>query len=382
MNMNLSEFLITLSKLNILKFRCFHLRPTQIGDGSKLAAVVICSSGTTGLSKGVTLSHAQLLDKMMYLWNSSSDDIMLCFSSLYWLSGLATLIHGVIKGATRIITTHQFSSELTIKMIEKYKVTTILSPPSQLGIIVQSPLIKQANLASVSAYFSGGSTVPDHFVEQMNKLLKNGKVFVTYALSEIAGLCTLNYSGMKSSIGQLAPMILMKIISENGTLLGVEENGEICARSHYTFLGYFGDDQETKNILDSEGWLHTGDIGHFDKTGNLFIVDRKKDILKYKNYQISPSDIESVIIKHSKVSAVCVVGIPDEIATDLPAAVIVLMNNSNVTQSEIFNLVAESMSDYKKLRGGVYFVEKLPMTASGKVQKNKVKELAIGLYSN
>lgn len=356
--------------------------PTQIGDGSKLPAVIICSSGTTGLSKGVTLSHAQLLDKLIYLWDSDSDDTILCFSSLYWLSGLAILIHGIIKGATRIITTEEFSPELALKMIEKYKVTTVMSPPSQLGLILQSPLVEKINLSSVTSYFCGGSPVPNYFIEQMNKLLKNGKVIVAYGLSEIAGICTMNNSGIKTSIGQLAPMVLMKIISEDGTLQGVEENGEICTRSYYTFLGYFGDEKETKTMLDSEGWLHTGDIGHFDKNGNLFIVDRKKDILKYKNYQISPSDIESVIIKHSKVSAVCVIGIPDQIATELPAAVVVLLDNSDVTKTEIFNLVAESMSDYKKLRGGVYFVKKLPMTPSGKIQKNKVKELAIELYSN
>lgn len=202
-----------------------------------------------------------------------------------------------------------------------------------------------------------------------------------YGITEIGGGVSVNLTGKKCSVGVTVPNVDVKIISEEGVSLGIGQDGEICVKSIFSFIGYYGDENETKSILDTEGWLHTGDIGHFDNDGNLYLVDRKKDILKYKGYQISPTEIEGLIGQNSGVSVVSVVGIPDEIATDLPAAVIV-RKNSNVTEEEIFDLVAKNMSDFKKLRGGVYFVDSIPMTISGKIQKNKVKDIAIHLFKN
>lgn len=301
---------------------------------------------------------------------------------MYWLSGVSSLITGVFTASTRVITTDPFTPELAFKIIEKYEVTMVVTPPSQLGLLLHSPIIKKADLSSIRLYFCGGSTVPQHFLDQMNSLLKNGISCNGYGMTEIGGGIAGNITGKKSSVGFLMANIDVKIISEEGVSLGKGEDGEICAKSFFSFLGYYGDDNETKSILDSEGWLHSGDIGHFDEDNYLFLVDRKKDIMKYKNYQISPSELEELIGQHSGVSAVSVVGIPDDISTDLPAAVIVRMENSNVTEEEIYDLVAKDMSDFKKLRGGVFFVEKLPMTISGKIQKNKVKELAIKLFNN
>lgn len=345
--------------------------------------MVICSSGTTGLSKGISLSHAQLLNLVLYTGKPiSTKSISLCFSSLYWLSGVASLIGGILSASTNIITTKPFSPELALNIIQKYKVTRIVSPPSYLGLLLQSTSIKNADLSSVQLLMCKGSAAPQHFIDGINSLLKNGIVGNRYGMTEICGGITVNVTGKKFSVGEMMPNVDAKIISEDGTLLGIGENGEICVKSNFPFIGYYGDENQIKTILDADGWLHSGDIGHFDENGNLFLIDRKKDIMKYKSYQISPSELEEVISKNLGVSAVAVVGIPDEIATDLPAAVIVRVKNSTVTEEEIFNLVARDLSDFKKLRGGVYFVDELPKTASGKMQRNKVKELVIKLYNN
>lgn len=215
----------------------------------------------------------------------------------------------------------------------------------------------------------------------MNSLLKKGITCNGYGITEIGGGVSVNLSGKKSSVGLTVPNVDVKIISDEGVSMGIGQDGEICVKSIFPFLGYYGDENETRSILDAEGWLHTGDIGHFDEDGYLYLVDRKKDILKYKGFQISPTEIEELIGQNSGVSVVSVVGVPDEIATDLPAAVIV-RKNTNVTEEEIFDLVAKNMSDCKKLRGGVYFVDSIPMTISGKIQKNKVRDLAIQFFKN
>lgn len=266
-------------------------------------------------------------------------------------------------------------------MIEKYKVSYIITAPSHMGLLLNSPAIKKTNLSSIQIYYCGGSILPQNFYENMNNLLTNGKVVVGYGSSEFCNCISIGFAS-ESSNGILAPNAFAKIISPTGLSLGISEKGEICAKSNFTFLGYYGDENLTKSMLDSEGWLHTGDLGYFDKDGNLNLVGRIKDILKYKNYQISPTEIEDFLInKIPGISHVSIVGIPDELATDLPAAVIVRMENSKITENEIYDLVANNFSDFKKLRGGIFFVDELPMTASGKIQKSKVKEMAIGFYN-
>lgn len=134
-------------------------------------------------------------------------------------------------------------------------------------------------------------------------------------------------------------------------------------------------------MLDADGWLHTGDIGHFDENGNLYVVDRKKDVIKHRGYQYSSAQVEDVISTHPSVSTVAVVSIPDDIVTDLPAAVIVKVKNLEISEKEIFDLVADKLSEFQRLLGGVYFVDELPITISGKIRKNIVKQIAIEMYN-
>lgn len=309
---------------------------------------------------------------------------MFCFSSLYWLSGFGTLMATTINGATRIITTESFSPELFMYIVEKYKVTAALSAPTYIALLLQSDRLCQSSLSSLKRYFCGGSFVSKELCESMNKYLINGNIQVAYGMTELAGILSMNTTTNNlKSVGKLGNNSKVKLIDSNGQQCGINETGEICCMPLYPFLGYYGDEQNTKQILDDEGWIHSGDIGYFDDEGLLYIVDRKKDILKYMNYQISPSEIEDIILNCLGVSNVCVVGVPDLVKTDLPAALIVRKNiGPKVTAEEIKDLVKENCSDFKQLRGGVYFVEFLPMTPSGKVLRRKVRDLAIELFNN
>lgn len=146
------------------------------------------------------------------------------------------------------------------------------------------------------------------------------------------------------------------------------------------FSGYYGNKAATDALYDSEGFIQTGDIGHFDKDGLLYVTDRKKDFIKYCNYMISPSEIEDFLVGCPDVASVCVVGITDRFAGDLPAAVIVRERKSAITEQEISEMVEKKFADSRKLRGGVYFVDALPLTASNKKQRQKAKLLATELY--
>lgn len=309
---------------------------------------------------------------------------MLCFSSLYWISGFGTLVAATISGSTRIITTEKFYPELFFYIVEKYKVTVTLSSPTYVALLLQSDALSQSKLSSIKRYLCGGSFVAKELSEEINKYLINGSIQVVYGMTELSGLLSLNNSRKNlKSVGKLSYNIKVKLIDDNGQQCGINEVGEICCMPMYPFIGYYGDEENTKETLDEDGWIHTGDNGFFDDEGYLYIAERKKDILKYMAYQISPSEIENIILNCPGVSNVCVVGIPDLVKVDLPAAVIVRKHfGHRITSDEIKDIVAEKCSDFKQLRGGVYFVDSLPLTPSGKVQRRKVREMAIELFNN
>lgn len=209
-----------------------------------------------------------------------------------------------------------------------------------MALLLQSKALTTTNLSSLVKYNCGGSIVPQELCNRINHYLPNS-IYVGYGMSEAAGMISLNYPEPRpGSVGQLVNDITVKIIDgTTGNRCGIGKDGEICFLFQHPFLGYYGDADSTNAAVDSDGWLHSGDIGHFDAEGYLFIVDRIKDIIKHRGYQISPSEIEEVILKHQGVTSVCVVGIPDVLWTDLPAAVVLKNGDVDVTEREIMDSI-------------------------------------------
>lgn len=288
---------------------------------------------------GVCLSHAALLDGFAHFDAITSNDVLLSFSSLYWLTGWFMLLGGTIKGSTRIITMENYSPELHLRLIEQYKVTLGLNAPTHLTLVSKCERFHQTDLSSLRFQIVTGGKCSHHVQHEINSRLTNGKIQACYGLSESAGVMACNL-GETDSVGQLLSFYSVKIIDDDGNRCGVGENGEVCFKTNYKFLGYYDNQKATDEALDDEGFFLTADIGHFDEDGNLFIVDRKKDLIKYCGNQIAPSSIESYLIESSKIKAACVVGLPDEVAADLPAAFIVRSNGSNITEKDVFDMVA------------------------------------------
>lgn len=189
-------------------------------------------------------------------------------------------------------------------------------------------------------FFCGGSKAPPEICEEFNRYLPNGTVAVVYGLSEIGGSISVTViPDNRCSEGKLSNGIQVKIIDENGNKCGIGVDGEICVKSEYKVLGYYRNEKATAQVIDNDGFLLTGDIGHFDESGYLYFVDRKKDLLKYCSSQISPVEIENYLTEVSGIKAACVVGIYDAGCGDLPAAVVVRNENRNITKEEIEQLV-------------------------------------------
>lgn len=281
-----------------------------------------------------------------------------------------------------MITIHPFSPELFLRIIEEYRINSLVTPPHILGLTLSHENIKTTDLSSLRVYGCGGSMVAEELSNQMQKYLPNGTLCVGYGISEIPNIVALNQPPKSGAVGLLREGLRVKIVDVNGNQCGVNESGEIRIKIPCIFNGYYDNEEMTRNSFDADGWFMTGDIGHFDEDGYLFHGGRQKDILKYCNHQISPSEIESLLMEHPAVKQVCVVGVPDLICTDLPAAAIVTKDNVQLTADELQHFTEGKLSDYKKLRGGVYFVDSLPMTPSGKCLKRIVKENVIQLFNN
>ncbi|XP_001662566.2 4-coumarate--CoA ligase [Aedes aegypti] len=357
--------------------------PEHFEDASTRMAMILCSSGTTGKPKGVCLSHSNCIANVTNLSQNYSSDVMLCFSSLYWLSGMFFLLIGTTIGATRIITRDVFDPALALEIIQKFKVTVAFFPPAAALELLKHPQAPNTDFSSIRLLFSGGSAVSAELKYALDKMIPHNSSRVGYGLSEIGGIATFSDADIykAGTAGYLRPLIQAKIVDLNGEALDIGQQGEILLKPVYRFLGYYGNDEATAEMVDVEGWLHTGDIGRFDEDGLLYVVDRKKDIIKYGNYQISPSELEGVIQSVPGVLNVCVAGIPVP-GNDLPAALVVKCAETDVSAEEIHRVISNNLGSYKQLRGGVYFTKELPMTPSGKVLRRQCRDILIERYNN
>lgn len=299
------------------------------------------------------MSHAALLDGAIRFSGNSFDNIVLSFSSLCWLTGALMLLSKTLCGALRIITTEQFSPELQFHLIEKYEVTLSMSPPHQVVLMMKSERFSKTNLSSLKHLFISGGKVPLYMKNEFSRQLPNGNVHVTYGMSETVGPMSTDIpaSNDKDTVGKLANGIQAKITDENGNRCDVNGQGEICIKTNNKLLGYHSNQKATDDLIDEEGFIKTGDIGYFDEDGYLYVVDRKKDLLRYCYEDVSPSALEAYLIQSPHIKSACVVGVPDAVG-DLPAAAIVRTDGSNITETEIYNLIAGKYyrNDYIQLK--------------------------------
>lgn len=229
----------------------------------------------------------------------------------------------------------------------------------------------------------GGGKIHNNTLRRLQKWSPNIYIHAVYGMTELSGAITLVYPIDKNYIthetyatsGKVVPGFSIKIVDiENGHNLGPREKGEIRVKSLSTTGGYYN--QSSDDIYDDNGWLKTGDIGYYDEKYNLYIVDRIKEMFKYKSWHIVPSVLEAILEEHPAVKECVVFGINHDTDGELPTAAIVLKENyRNIKAEDIIKFVDERVDDRQKLRGGVIFVDHLPRTPSGKIVRRKAREL-------
>ncbi|XP_055587058.1 uncharacterized protein LOC129739604 [Uranotaenia lowii] len=351
--------------------------PTDLEDAANRVAVILSSSGSTGPSKAVCLSHAACIANMVGLFEFHPDEIVLYFSSMYWLSGFATLISAVVAGSTQVMTRSPFSPEHILSIIEKYMVTWFFLVPEHLRSVINHPKASQTDLSSIKRCLSGAAYVSCELKRNTELLIPGVDFMIAYGFTELAGVIAIAEKGYykEGSTGILNFYCQAKIVDDTGKALAIGESGELLVKSDYTFLRYENNQQTTEETMDSNGWLHTGDIAWFDEDGFLFLIDRKKDIIRSNGHIISPSEIENVIQAIPGVVVVCVAAITLDCGLDVPTAFVTKSDESQLDEEHIKRVVAQKLPSFCELRGGIHFVKRIPFTMTGKKHRAECRKL-------
>ncbi|MEP6635380.1 MAG: 4-coumarate--CoA ligase family protein [Acidobacteriota bacterium] len=329
------------------------------------------SSGTTGLPKGVMLTHYNLvanLCQMEGLDYFSEDDTLICVLPLFHIYGLVVVLNmGLYTGST-IVTMPRFDFEQFLKVVSDYGVTLAhLVPPIVLALS-KSPIVADYDLSKLRKIFSGAAPLDQNLTRACMDRLDCG-IRQGYGMTETSPVTHSSPADPDQvkfgSVGVAAPNTECRILDlQTGEPLGPNKEGELCVRGPQIMKGYLNRPEATAATIDSEGWLHTGDIAYADEDSHFFIVDRAKELIKYKGFQVPPAELEALLLTHPSVLDAAVIPCPDEEAGEVPKAFVVLRGAA--TAEEIMAFVAERVAPYKKLRF-VEFTDKIPKSPSGKI---------------
>ncbi|KAK4395464.1 4-coumarate--CoA ligase 1 [Sesamum angolense] len=352
------------------------------------------SSGTTGLPKGVMLTHKGLVTSVAQQVDGEnpnlyihSEDVMLCVLPLFHIYSLNSVLLCGLRVGAAILIMQKFDIVPFLELIQKYKVTIGPFVPPIVLAIAKSPLVDKYDLSSVRTVMSGAAPLGKELEDAVRNKFPNAKLGQGYGMTEAGPVLAMCLAFAKEpfeiksgACGTVVRNAEMKIVdTETGQALGRNQPGEICIRGDQIMKGYLNDPESTERTIDKEGWLHTGDIGFIDADDELFIVDRLKEIIKYKGFQVAPAELEALLLNHPYISDAAVVSMKDEQAGEVPVAFVVRSNGSNITEDEIKQFVSKQVVFYKRINR-VFFIESIPKSPSGKILRKDLRaRLAAGI---
>ena len=345
--------------------------PAVALDARTQVVVLPYSSGTTGLPKGVMLTHRNLVANMLQaatVMRLGEKDVMLGVLPFFHIYGMVVIMNlGIHHGAT-IVTMPRFDLEQCLQAMEKYGVTFANVVPPLVLAFAKSPLVDKYDLSRVHTLISGAAPLSEYVATVASARL-GCRVVQGYGLTEtspVTHATRLNDGPIKvGGIGPPVPNTEARVVHiTTGAELGPNQEGEICVRGPQVMKGYLNRPDATSAMIDADGWLHTGDVGYADEDGCFFIVDRLKELIKYKGMQIAPAELEAVLLSHPLVADAAVIPIANEECGEVPKAFVVL--RSDATPEHIMSYVAERVAPYKKLRV-VEVIEQIPKSPAGKI---------------
>jgi len=340
------------------------------------------TGGTTGTAKAAMLTHANLVSNAVAFaaWiRGASADTFLTALPLFHIYGMTTSLNVPVSLAAEMVLLPKFEPATALETIQRHKITVFCGVPTMYSVLLANPLLGKFDLTSIRVCISGASPLPPQvqkrFMEVTGGFLAEG-----YGLTEASPVTHCNlvdktmYTVRLGSIGLPLPDTDARIVDvETGEkTLGAGETGELAVKGPQVMRGYWRKPEETALVL-RDGWLLTGDIARMDPDGFFYITDRKKDLIKYKDYSVYPRELEDVLYEHPAVKLCAVVGKPAPVVGEVPKAFIVLKEGAEATEAEIVAFVKEKVAPYKAVRE-LEFRQQLPISAAGKVLRRALQE--------
>lgn len=299
---------------------------------------------------------------------------------LFHVFGFFMMVRALAMGETLVLM-QRFDFEGMLKAVEKYRITYMPVSPPLITAFTKSELVKKYDISSIRLLGSGGAPLGKEVAESFKAKFPNVEIVQGYGLTESGGgaarMIGFDEAKRHGSVGRLAENMEAKIVDPvTVEALSPGYKGELWLRGPTIMKGYVGDDKATVETLDSEGWLKTGDLCYFDSDGYLFIVDRLKELIKYKAYQVPPAELEHILHTNPEIADAAVVPYPDEDAGQIPMAFVVRKPGSNITAAQVMDYVAKQVTPYKKIRR-VSFINSIPKSPAGKILRRELVDIAL-----
>ena len=336
------------------------------------------SSGTTGLSKGVMLTHHNLVANIAQTIapaEITEDETFVAVLPFFHIYGMQVLMNCGLRVGATIVTLPRFDLEQFLAVHQDYGVTRSFVAPPIVVALAKHPLVDRFDLSALEQVFSGAAPLSGELAEEAGARL-GCEVVQGYGMTELSPVSHLTPVGefKPGSVGVTAPNTETAIVDiETGEFLPTGEEGEVWVRGPQVMKGYLNQPDATAATIDADGWLHTGDVGVVDEDGHLFIVDRLKELIKFKGFQVPPAELEAVLLTHPAVADAAVIGRPDEEAGELPIGFVVAKPGMEADAEELIEFAAADVATYKRLHE-VTFLDEIPKSASGKILRRVLRD--------
>ena len=360
-------------------------------DPATHVAVLPYSSGTTGKPKGVMLTHRNLVANVAQIQPQGRlgpDEALIAVVPFFHIYGLTGLLCAALRGRSRLVIMAAFDLREFLANIEKYRCTQAYIAPPIVVALAKNPMVDSYDLSSLHTLTSAAAPLDEELAMAVTQRL-GCRIVQGYGMSELSpgshiiphdgGLASMGTVAPLSSCGWTLPNSESKLIDiDSGAEItlpseGLSDPGELCFRGPNVMLGYLGNPAATAQTIDPDGFLHTGDLARVDAQGCVYIVDRVKELIKYKGHQVPPAELEALLLTHPDVADVAVVAAIDSVSgEEIPKAFIVKQVEASLTETEVTEFVAQQVAPYKKIRQ-VEFIDVIPKSATGKILRKALR---------
>ncbi|MCC3653302.1 4-coumarate--CoA ligase family protein [Streptomyces sp. S07_1.15] len=350
-------------------------------DPAEDVAVLPYSSGTTGAPKGVMLTHRSIatnLAQLDPLLPNETDERILAVLPFFHIYGLTALMNAPLRRGATVVVLPRFDLEQYLAAIERHRVTALYVAPPIVLALAKHPAVTEHDLSSVRYVLSAAAPLDAELAAACSRRLGVPPVLQAYGMTELSpGTHAVPLDAENpppGTVGTLVPGTEMRIVSLDDPAQDVDpgEPGEVLIRGPQVMKGYLGRPDATAAMIDEDGWLHTGDVGRVDAGGWLFVVDRVKELIKYKGYQVAPAELEACLLTHPEIADAAVIGVTDEDGNEIPKAYVVRRPGAGTTAGQVMTYVAERVAPYKKIRR-VEFLDAVPRAVSGKILRRELR---------